>query len=161
MESVIWYVLAAILVIVGLLGTVLPVLPGALLVFAGLFIAAWADDFSHVGKVGITLIATLGLLSAGADFLGTIMGAKRVGASAQALIGATLGGLVGLLFGVPGIILGPFMGAVAGELLARGRIKQAGKVGIGTWLGLLAAAVLKVVIAFLMIATFVAFYTLN
>ena len=161
MEPNIWYVVAALLVVVGLLGTVMPVLPGALLVFAGLFVAAWADGFAHVGKVGITIIAALGLLSAGADFVGSIMGAKRVGASPQALVGATLGGVVGLLFGIPGIILGPFAGAVGGELLAKGRIAQAGKVGIGTWLGLLAAAVLKVVIAFLMIATFVAFYTLN
>lgn len=161
MESQIWFVLAGLLVVAGLVGTVLPVLPGALLVFAGLFVAAWADQFVHVGKVGLTIIAGLGLLSAGADFIGTMMGAKRVGASPKALIGATLGSIVGLLFGVLGLVLGPFIGAVAGELLAKGRLKQAGVVGIGTWLGLIAAAVLKVVIAFLMLATFFAFWTLH
>jgi uncharacterized protein len=161
MEPTIWHAAAALLVIAGLAGTVLPVLPGALFVFAGLFVAAWGDDFAHVGKVGLTIIAALGLLSAAADFFGTFMGAKRVGASPQALVGATLGSLVGILFGIPGLIIGPFVGAVGGELMAKGRLAQAGKVGIGTWLGLVAAAVLKVVIAFLMIATFAAFYTLN
>ena len=161
MEAQIWFVIAGLLVVAGLIGTVLPVLPGALLVFGGLFLAAWADQFAHVGKVGLTIIAGLGLLSAGADFIGTMMGAKRVGASPKALIGATLGSMVGLLFGVLGLVLGPFIGAVAGELLAKGRLKQAGVVGLGTWLGLIAAAVLKVVIAFLMLAVFFAFWTLH
>ena len=161
MEQTGYYTLATILVIVGLVGTVLPVIPGALLVFGGLFLAAWADNFTHVGMVGLGIIGALGLLSFGADLVASLVGAKRVGASKQALIGATLGGGIGLFFSIPGMILGPFVGAVAGELMARGRLGQAGKVGLGTWLGLLAAAVLKVVIAFMMIATFLAFYMLN
>lgn len=161
MEPAILYALAVILVIVGLVGTVLPVLPGVLLVFGGLFLAAWADQFARVGLVGLTIIGVLGLLAFGADFVASLLGAKRVGASPQALVGAAIGGTVGIFFGIPGMLLGPFVGAVGGELLARGRIRQAGKVGVGTWLGLLAAAVLKVVIAFLMIATFLAFYMAN
>ena len=124
-------------------------------------LAAWADQFARVGWVGLSIIGVLAALAFVADFVSSILGAKRVGASPQALVGATAGGIVGILFGIPGMILGPFVGAVAGELLARGRLAQAGKVGIGTWLGLLAAAVLKVVIAFLMIATFFAFYLMN
>ncbi|MEO7742446.1 MAG: DUF456 family protein [Usitatibacter sp.] len=158
MDPAIYYAVATVLVIVGVVGTVLPVLPGTLLVFAGLLLAAWADHFGRVGWIGLSLIGGLALLAAAADFIASAMGARRVGASPQALVGATAGGLVGLLFGIPGMILGPFAGAVLGELLARGRLAQAGKVGLGTWLGLLAAAVLKVVIAFLMIATFFAFY---
>ncbi|HYC36695.1 MAG TPA: DUF456 domain-containing protein [Usitatibacter sp.] len=161
MEPTIWYVIAGALVVVGLLGTVLPVLPGTLLVFAGLFIAAWAGDFARVGAVGLSVIGALGLLALVADFVASLLGAKRVGASPQALLGATAGGLIGIFLGIPGMILGPFIGAVGGELLAKGRLAQAGKVGIGTWLGLVAAAVLKVVIAFLMIATFAAFYIMN
>ena len=95
-----------------------------------------------------------------ADFVASLMGAKRVGASPLALAGAAVGGLVGFFFSIPGMIIGPFAGAVAGEFLAKGRLAQAGKVGLGTWLGLIAAAVLKVVIACLMIATFVAFWIL-
>ena len=161
MEPTLYYLLAVVLVIVGLAGTVMPVIPGALLVFAGLFVAAWADGFARVGTVALVIIGALGVLSFVADFVASLLGAKRVGASPLALFGAALGGGLGLFFGLAGMILGPFVGAVAGELLARGRIAQAGKVGIGTWLGLAAAAVLKVIIAFMMIATFLAFYILT
>ena len=151
-------VLAAILVAAGLAGTLLPVVPGAALVFAGLFLAAWADDFARVGAVGLVIIGALGLLSFVVDFAGSVLGAKRVGASPLALVGATAGAIVGLFFGIPGLIVGPFLGAVAGELLARGSLLRAGKVGVGTWIGLLLAAIAKLVLAFLMIAVFAAFY---
>jgi len=155
------YFLAILLVIAGLAGTVLPVLPGALLVFGGLTLAAWADGFARVGAAGLGIIAVLAALSFLVDFAGSILGAKRVGASPLALAGATAGALVGLFLGIPGILLGPFIGAVAGELVARGGLLQAGKVGLGTWLGLLFAAIAKLVLAFLMIATFLAFYLFN
>lgn len=161
MEPTIWYVLAALIVVVGLVGTVLPVIPGTILIFAGLFIAAWVDHFARVGVVGLSIIGALAILAFVADFAASVLGAKRVGASPQALVGATIGGLVGLFLGIPGMIIGPFIGAVGGELLARGRLAQAGKVGLGTWLGLVFAAVVKVVIAFMMIATFMAFYLMN
>jgi len=161
MEPSIWYVLAALIVIVGLVGTVLPVIPGTILIFAGLFIAAWADQFARVGVVGLSVIGVLAILAFVADFVASLLGAKRVGASPQALVGATIGGLIGLFLGIPGMIIGPFIGAVGGELLARGRLAQAGKVGFGTWVGLVFAAVVKVVIAFMMIATFMTFYLMN
>ena len=161
MEPATYYLLAAVMVVIGLAGMVLPAIPGVLFVFGGLFIAAWADQFTRVGMVGLIIIGVLGILAFVADFVASMLGAKRVGASPQALVGATLGSLIGLFLGIPGLILGPFVGAVLGELAARGRLAQAGKVGLGTWLGLVAAAVLKVVIAFLMIATFGTFYLMN
>jgi uncharacterized protein YqgC (DUF456 family) len=153
--------IAAVLVLLGVLGTVLPVLPGILLVLGGLFLAAWAQDFTRVGWVGLTVIGILAALAFAADFVASLLGAKRVGASAKALIGAALGGFVGIFFGLPGILVGPFAGAVVGELLARGGWKQATKVGVGTAMGLLFAAVAKLVLAFLMIGTFAAFYVFN
>lgn len=161
MEPTIWYLLAALIVIVGLVGTVLPVIPGTILIFAGLFIAAWADHFARVGVIGLAVIGALAILAFVADFAASVLGAKRVGASPQALAGAAIGGLVGLFLGIPGMIVGPFVGAVGGELLARGRLAQAGKVGFGTWVGLVFSAVVKVVIAFMMIATFMTFYLMN
>ena len=161
MEPTIYFVLATLLVAVGLAGTVLPAIPGALFVFGGLALAAWADGFAHVGPVGLSIIGVLGLASFVADFVASLVGAKRVGASPLALAGATAGGLIGLFLGLPGMILGPFVGAVGGELIARGRVLQAGKVGLGTWLGLVASAVLKLVLAFMMIATFAAFWILG
>lgn len=161
MDPSVYLALAAILVVLGVLGTVLPVLPGILFVFGGLFLAAWAQDFTRVGVVGLSIIFIMALVAFGADFVASLLGAKRHGASPKALIGAALGGLIGVFFGLPGILLGPFLGAIAGELMARGGWKQATKVGVGTALGLLFAAVAKLVIAFLMIGTFAAFYVLN
>ena len=154
-------VLAAILVVLGIVGTVVPALPGVLLVFGGLWLAAYAQDFTRVGLAGLSIIGALGALSFAIDFFGSVLGAKRVGASPKALAGAALGGFAGLFLGIPGILLGPFVGAVAGELVARGGIAQATKVGIGTWLGLLLAAVAKVAIAFLMVGVFATFYLVN
>lgn len=161
MLPALYYVLAVVLVVAGLVGTLLPALPGALFVFGGLFLAAWADDFARVGAVGLGIIAGLGLLALVVDLVASVLGAKRVGASPQALAGATLGGIVGIFLGIPGLILGPFAGAVAGELIARRDLLQAGKVGMGTWLGLVAAAIAKLVLAFLMIATFLAFWVFS
>ena len=161
MEPAILYLFAAVLVIAGFAGTILPVLPGTLLVFGGLFLAAWADHFTRVGAVGLTVIGVLGALAFVADFLASLMGAKRAGASPKALAGAGLGGMVGMFFGIPGLLLGPFLGAVLGELYARRDLLRAGKVGIGTWLGLLLAAIMKLLLACLMVATFFAFYLAN
>ena len=158
MDPDVYLALAALVVVIGLAGTVLPALPGVLLVFGGLFLGAWAEDFARVGAVGLTVIGILAALAFVADFVASLLGARRVGASGRALLGASLGGLIGLFFGIPGLLLGPFLGAVLGELWARGGLAQAGKVGIGTWVGLVAAAIAKVVIAFAMIATFLASY---
>jgi uncharacterized protein YqgC (DUF456 family) len=146
------YLLAALLVVAGLAGTLLPVLPGAPLVFVGLLVAAWADGFTHV-------LAMLTLLSLIVDFWATAHGAKRVGASKLAMLGATLGTVVGLFFALPGLILGPFIGAVAGELLHQrslhpNSLGHASKVGAGTWLGILLGAALKLALAFTMLGTF-------
>lgn len=161
METNLLLAAAAVLVAIGLAGTVLPLLPGILLVFAGLFLAAWAEDFTRVGALGLAIIGFLAAVSFALDLAASLLGARRAGASPQALVGATLGAVVGLLFGIPGLVLGPFAGAVAGEYIARQRVHDAARVGLATWLGLLFAAVAKIVIAFLMIATFFAFYLLS
>jgi len=155
------YAAAALLVAAGLVGTVLPALPGALFVFAGLLLAAWAGGFAHVGWGGLAVIGTLGLLSVGVDFAATILGARRVGASPLALAGATIGAFLGLFFGLPGLVFGPFAGAVLGELVARRDLLQAGKAGLGTWLGLVLAAIAKLALAFAMIAVFATVYAFN
>ncbi|HEX4871217.1 MAG TPA: DUF456 family protein [Nevskiaceae bacterium] len=145
---------AVIVVLIGLAGAVLPVLPGLPLVFGGLWLIAWGDDYARVGSVtliGLGVLTGLGLLL---DFIVASLGAQRVGASPQAITGATLGTLVGLFFGLPGLILGPFIGAVLGELKARRGLEQAAASGVGTWVGLLLGTVAKLAIALTMIAVF-------
>ena len=156
---VVLYLLAAVLVLAGLAGTLLPVLPGAPLVFAGLLLAAWADGFQHVGPWPLLALGGLALLSLVVDLWATAHGARRVGASRLAMLGATLGAVVGLFFGLPGLLLGPFAGALGGELLHRRSLDpqhlgSAGKVGAGTWLGLALGAALKLALAFTMLGVF-------
>ena len=148
-------VLAALLVAVGIAGTVLPALPGALLVLIGLGIAAWAEGFAFVGTGSLVAIAILAVLTYGVDFAATALGAKKLGASRRALVGAVVGGLVGLFFGLPGVLLGPFLGAVIGEYSAHGNLERAGKAGLGTWLGMVFGAAVKLALIFSMIGIFV------
>ena len=149
------WVVAALLIVAGIAGTVLPALPGIPLVFAGLVVGAWADDFERVGWVTLSVLGLLALASLAIDFAATAMGAKRVGATRKAIVGAALGTLAGLFFGIPGLIVGPFMGAVAGEVLSHGEWRRATSAGVGTWVGLLFGTLAKIALAFTMLGVFV------
>jgi uncharacterized protein YqgC (DUF456 family) len=134
---------------------VLPALPGTPLVFAGMLVAAWADGFT---KVPVWVIVILGLLTAvsmAVDFFSSTLGAKKAGASRLAILGAAIGTLAGLFLGFFGLILGPFVGAVAGEMIAGREWQAASKVGFATWLGLVVGTALKIALAFGMLGIFV------
>ena len=148
------WVLAALLVAIGMAGTVLPILPGALFVLAGLTVAAWAEDFAFVGAGSLVTIAVLAALTYAVDFAAAALGAKKLGASRRALFGAMLGGLVGLFLGLPGVLLGPFVGAVIGEYTAHGNLERAGKAGLGAWLGMVFGAAAKLALMFSMLGIF-------
>jgi uncharacterized protein YqgC (DUF456 family) len=149
-----WYVLAVVLIVVGFVGTIVPALPGVPLVFAGMFVAAWADGFQHVGVWWLVGLGVLTLIALAVDFLAGLAGAKRVGASRMALIGAAVGTIVGIFFGIPGLLLGPFLGALIGELVAGGTLKRATGVGVGAWIGFLIGTVLKLGVCFAMLGLF-------
>lgn len=154
MTLLLW-IIAAILVIAGFAGLVLPALPGMVLIFCGLVVAAWAEHFAYVGWRTIAVLALLVFFALLIDLLAGVLGAKKFGAGRYALIGAAIGAFCGLFFGIPGIVAGPFFGAFFGELVARKDIKDAGIAAIGTWLGLLAGSALKIAIAFIMLALFI------
>lgn len=154
--SLLLWVLAVLLVAIGLAGVVLPALPGALLIFAGLVVAAWADDFAFVGTGTLGVIAGLALLSYLMDVVAGAFGARRFGAGKRAVVGAALGAGVGLFFGLLGVLLGPFIGAFLGELSVHGRVSQAGKAGLGAWLGLALGLAGKLSLSFAMLGVFVA-----
>jgi uncharacterized protein YqgC (DUF456 family) len=153
--------LGAVLVVLGIAGTVMPVMPGAPLVFVGLLIAAWAEKFQKVGWFTLSILALLTLCSFVVDFFASALGAKRVGASWAALFCAAAGAVVGIFFGLPGFILGPFVGAVAGEYAARRNWRQASKVGLGTWIGMLLGIAGKLTLVFTMVGIFLTAYVLN
>jgi uncharacterized protein len=149
-----YYLLAGVMVVVGVLGIVLPALPGVPLVFAGMWLAAWTGDYQQVGATTVAILAVLAVLSLGIDLLGTLLGAKRVGASRLALVGAAVGTVAGLFFGIVGIFVGPFVGALVGEFLHGRKVGHAARVGAGTWIGIVIAAALKLALAFAMLGLF-------
>lgn len=159
MDVLLWGV-AVILVGAGIVGIVLPALPGTILIFAGLLVAAWADDFMRVGPLMLVVIAIIGIATYGVDFVATALGAKHLGASKRAMAGAALGTILGLFLGLPGIIIGPFLGAIAGELTVHRDWRRVGKAGLAAWIGFVAGTAVKVALAFLMIGLFAAAFVI-
>jgi uncharacterized protein YqgC (DUF456 family) len=153
--TVLLWMLAVALVGAGIAGLVMPGLPGAPLVFAGLLVAAWIDRFAYVGFWTLAVLAGLAALTVAADVVAGAVGARGFGASGRALAGAAIGGTVGMAFGVLGILLGPFVGAVLGELSTLSGLRQAGKSGIGATLGLALGIVFKMALGFSMVGLFV------
>jgi len=154
--TILLWIIGIALVVIGLIGTVLPALPGAMLIVAGLVVAAWADGFTKVGVVTLVIIGVIGAASYLVDFAAAALGAKKFGASPRAMVGAGLGTLLGLFLGIPGIIIGPFLGAVIGELTVHRDMAKVGKAGLAAWIGFVIGMAVKVGIAFVMIGIFLA-----
>jgi len=148
------WVISGLLVIAGLAGTVLPLLPGTLLVWAGLLMGAWIDDFTRVSVLIVVVITLLAALAWALDFVAGLMGAKRAGASKLALVGAAVGTVVGVFMGLVGVLFMPLVGAAIGEYWAQKDQQRAAKVALATWLGLMLGMVAKVVISFVMVGIF-------
>lgn len=148
------YVLSAVMIAIGLLGTILPAIPGTTLVFAGMLLAAWAGDFQHISGWTVALLAVLTVISFIIDFVASMLGTKVAGASRWAFVGAGVGAVLGLFFGIIGLLIGPFVGAVIGEAIATNHFKRAMTAGVGATIGLLFGAVAKIALAFTMLGIF-------
>jgi hypothetical protein len=148
------YVLAVLLMVGGLVGNILPALPGIPMIFGGIWLAAAVNQYQHVGLWWLVVIGLLGTLGVIVDFVAATLGAKRVGASPLALSGAGLGTLIGMFFGIAGLLLGPFAGALLGELASGTSVLRSAHVGAATWMGLLFGTLIKLVISFIMIGLF-------
>jgi uncharacterized protein YqgC (DUF456 family) len=154
--------------VVGVAGTILPMLPGTILVLGGVVLGAWIDGFAKVSGWTVGFIAVLAALAWLTDYVAALLGAKQAGASRLAVIGAAAGTVLGIFTGLVGLLFMPLIGAVAGEYWSRHRERggfgssaeqgaagrQAAKVGVATWIGLLLGTVVKVVLTFLMIGVF-------
>ena len=147
-----------LMVLVGIAGIIIPGLPGVVLVYLGLFFVAWSDGFARVGWITLTVLLLIGAVAWVIDMFTTVYGARRIGASRWAALGASIGMFIGLWFGLPGIVFGPFLGALGVELLVRKDILEAGKAGLGTWIGLLVGTALKLALIFSMIGIFLIAY---
>jgi uncharacterized protein YqgC (DUF456 family) len=152
--AILW-VVATAMIVLGVAGTVLPMLPGAILVFGGIALAAWIDDFARIPAWLLLLLAVLTAMAWAVDYLAAAAGAKRAGASRLAIIGAGVGTLAGIFSGLWGLLFMPLAGAAIGEYVARRDAWRAGRVGVATWIGLLLGTAVKVALVFAMVGIFV------
>ncbi|MBV5338120.1 MAG: DUF456 domain-containing protein [Deltaproteobacteria bacterium] len=153
-QSLILWIIGAILTVTGLSGLLLPIVPGAPLLFLGLLFGAWAEDFSYIGVWTLLLLAIMAALTYVVEFAASILGVKKYGGSKRAMIGAALGGFAGLFLGIPGILVGPFVGAVIGELSLQRSLDEASRAGFGTVVGLALGVAGKLAIGIAMIGLF-------
>ena len=153
--------LAVALVALGVAGLVLPAIPGGLFIFLGLLAGAWAEGFQYIGTGTLVLLGFLALLTFVVDFVAAAFGANRYGASARSVFGATVGAVVGLFLGIPGLLLGPFVGAVVGELSVRRELVAVGRAGIGATIGLVLGVAAKLSIGMSMVGIFIFVRTLG
>jgi hypothetical protein len=152
--SLLLWILAIVLIVVGLVGFVLPALPGAPILFGGLLVAAWADNFIYVSWPTLVILGVLTLLTYVVDFAAITLGVRRFGASKRAVIGAAIASVVGVFIGLPGVLLGPFVGGIIGELSARSGVQAATRAGIGATIGLALGVIAKLALAFWMLGIF-------
>lgn len=160
-----WQIIVAILlVVIGIAGTVLPMLPGVPLVFAGLLLAAWHGDFDQISILTMVIIGAIAAMAWAVDFFASVVTAKKVGASKYALWGAGIGALVGIAGGIVGLIIGPAIGAIIGELISHKRASKEATnnvstaklttVGIAAGLGFVLALAIKIILVLAMLAVF-------
>jgi uncharacterized protein len=150
--------LGVLLIVAGLVGLVVPLVPGTVLIALGAFVVASADGFVRVGWIPLSLIVVLAVLGIVADMLASLAGARRAGASGWGMAGAVLGLLVGLPFGLLGVIAGPAIGAVTLEWLKDPNLRRAGRAGAGVVVGFIIGTAIKYAAAFAMIGILLVAY---
>ena len=152
--TVLLWALVVVLITIGIAGTVLPALPGVILVFGGIVLAAWIDDFTRIPAWLLVVFGVLTAVAWAVDYFAAVAGAKRAGASKLAMLGALVGTLAGVVTGLWGLVFMPLVGAAIGEFIAQRNLRRAGKVGLATWVALLLGTAAKVAIVFAMVGIF-------
>jgi uncharacterized protein YqgC (DUF456 family) len=154
-QALILWIIGAVLAIGGLSGLLLPIVPGAPILFLGLVLCAWAENFQYVGVWTLLILAFMTALTYVVEFAASILGVKKYGGSRRAMVGAAIGGVAGIFLGIPGILLGPLVGAIIGELSLQRSLDEASRAGFGTVVGLAIGMAGKLAIGIAMIGLFV------
>lgn len=150
--DIVWWAITVALVVVGLIGTLLPLVPGAVLILCGAVVGHFAVGAVGWGTlIGLTLLMILAQV---VDLVSGSLGAKWFGATRWGAIGAIFGAVIGLFFGIIGILVGPLIGALVGELLGGRGLLPAGKSTWGTFLGTTAGILGKFAISLIMVVWF-------
>ncbi|HEX4885881.1 MAG TPA: DUF456 family protein [Casimicrobiaceae bacterium] len=155
MDTLLW-IAAVAMIVVGVVGTVLPALPGVVLIFGGIALAAWIDGFQRISVWSVGAAAVLTAIAFVVDYVAAVLGAKKAGASKLAVVGAAVGTIAGVFTGFVGLLFLPLVGAAIGEFIDDRDMLRAGRVGFATWLGLLIGTAVKIAIAFTLVGMFVA-----
>jgi uncharacterized protein YqgC (DUF456 family) len=148
--------LALILMLLGILGSFLPVLPGPLTSWAGLLVLHFTEGV-ELSQTFLIITLLVAILIYVLDYFIPAIGTKRFGGSKAGVIGTTLGLVIGLITPIPfGIIIGPFVGALVGEMIHRNDLKKALKAAFGSFLGFIASTFLKFIVAIIFLGFFIA-----
>jgi uncharacterized protein YqgC (DUF456 family) len=150
-----WWFFTIVLLAVGLIGSVLPAIPGATIILAAAVIhRIMLGPEKSLGWRALTVLVLLALATYAIDVLSGYFGAKYFGATKWGTFGAIIGAIAGLFFGIIGLFIGPVIGAIAGEFIAGKRMIDAGRAGWGSFLGNIGGMIAKLVIALVMITIF-------
>lgn len=147
------------MIVAGFIGTFLPVLPGTSLIFVGILVHYFSMGMEESGLtwVSLVIIGLIWIATILIDWFSGAIGAKWFGSSKWGIVGAILGGIVGLFFSIPGLIIGPIVGVFVAEMIfAKKKIKPAANSTVGTVVGGLAGLLSKVILAGAMIAWYLA-----
>jgi uncharacterized protein len=148
-------VVVALLMLAGLAGAVLPVLPGTPLIVAGALLHAVATEFTPIGVGRLAILVGLAVVGAVLSQAAAALGVRRAGGSRWAMVGALLGAVVGVFTAPLGLLLGPLLGAVAGEIVRTRRLRGSVRAGVGALVGLALGAAAQVAVSFVMVGLFV------
>ncbi|MDO5101923.1 MAG: DUF456 domain-containing protein [Lautropia sp.] len=149
------WLLSATLIIIGVAGTILPALPGVAFIFAGILLGAWIDDFTVISTGTVIACGVIAVLAWGLENLAGVLGAKKVGASREAIIGSLVGTVAGIFTGLWGLLFMPLLGAAIGQYMVDRDLMRARHVGVATWLGMVIGMLVKIALSFLMIGIFI------
>lgn len=156
MNNIFYALSAGFLILLGGLGSILPILPGPPLSFIGLWLYAWATAYEKITPTILIVFGVLTILTFVVDFIAPALGAKGHKASRYGVIGSTVGAFAGIfLMGPFGLIAGPFIGAFLGEMYYARNTHQATKVAIGSFIGFLIGSFFKLVVIIAMFAYFI------
>lgn len=153
--EILLYALGAVALVIGIAGVVLPAIPGSVLLIAGAVLVGWAEHFQRVSGWTVAICAAIGALIWVVDLAAGVLGARAFGASRWAVVGAGVGVFVGLFLGIPGVILGPAVGAIAFEYVKNPDFTRAAKAGFGAFLGFVLGSAVKVALAFVLVGVLV------
>ncbi|MDO4905594.1 MAG: DUF456 domain-containing protein [Lautropia sp.] len=149
-----WF-LTVTLIITGIVGTIIPALPGVGLIFGGILLGAWIDDFTVISIGAVIACGVIALIAWMMEYIAGILGAKKVGASREAIIGSLIGTIAGIFSGLWGLLFMPLLGAAIGQYIVDRDLIRARNVGIATWLGMVIGMLAKIALSFLMIGIFI------